>query len=139
MRIAILYLFLISSVCFGQTLKINITGIRNTSGSIRLGFYTTNEGFEKEQPLLVKVLPKESVKNGVLTYTYTGLKPGTYGLAILDDENNNDKMDYGLILPKEGFGFSNYYHTGLSKPTFDKFKFILKNEDKTVEIRVKYM
>jgi len=139
MRIAILYLFLISSVCVNQTLKINITGIRNSAGSIRLGFYNTNEAFEKEQPLFVKVLPKTNVTNGVLTFTYTGLKPGIYGLAILDDENNNDKMDYGLIFPKEGFGFSNYYHTSLSKPTFDKFKFILKNEDKTVEIRVKYM
>ena len=138
MKSAILFLF-ISVIGYSQILTINITGIRNSSGSIRLGFYNTSEGFDKEKPLFVKVIPKEGVVNGTLSIKYPGLKPGTYGLAILDDENNNDKMDYGLFLPKEGFGFSNYYHTGLSKPTFDKFKFILKNEDKTVEIKVKYM
>ncbi|HKC68064.1 MAG TPA: DUF2141 domain-containing protein [Bacteroidia bacterium] len=139
MKFVVLFLMHLCVIGFGQTLKINITGIRNTEGSICLAFYNTQESFGKEQPLFVKTISKKGLTNGVLSYTYTGLKAGTYGIAMMDDENNNAKMDYGLILPKEGFGFSNYYHTGMSRPTFDKFSFTVSNADKTIEIKVKYM
>ena len=48
-------------------------------------------------------------------------------------------MNYGLFLPKEGFAFSNYYHTGMSKPTFDDFQFTLGNEDKKVVMKIRYL
>lgn len=124
---------------YSQTLKVNVTGVRSPSGSIVLAFYNTAEGFDKEKPLFLKKTSKSGLTNGTLTITYTDLKSGIYGIAILDDENSNDKMDYGWFLPKEGFGFSNYYHTGLTRPTFDKFDFVLNNETKTIEIKVRYL
>ncbi|MEO8762138.1 MAG: DUF2141 domain-containing protein [Bacteroidia bacterium] len=139
MKSIIAFLVLIAVSGYSQTLKINMSNIRNAAGLMCLGFYTSDENFDKDKPLFVKLIPKNTMVNGTLTITYKDIKPGTYGIALLDDENNNDKMDYGLILPKEGFGFSNYYHTGLSKPNFTKFKFTLTNETKTVNIKVKYM
>jgi uncharacterized protein (DUF2141 family) len=130
---------LLTGFAVAQTLKINITGLRNNSGVVRMGFYINNESFDKEEPLFVKTEPKASTANGVLSITYTGLKPGTYGVALLDDENNNDKVDYGWFLPKEGFGFTNYYHTGITKPNFSKFMFTLGNGLKVVEIKVRYL
>lgn len=122
-----------------QTLKVSITGLRNNSGNIVLAFYNTEKAFEDETPLFTKVESKATVVNHILTLTYNGLKPGVYGIVILDDENNNSKMDFGWILPEEGFGFSNYYHTGMLKPKLSKFSFTLTNEIKAVEIKVKYM
>ena len=140
MKSACLFLLLLLySNCFSQTLKINITGLRNNSGTVRMGFYTTDEAFDKETPLFIKVEPKAATKNGILSLTYTGMKPGVYGIALLDDENNNDKVDYGWILPKEGFGFSNYYHTGMTKPHLEKFSFTITEGQKIVEIKVKYL
>jgi len=139
LRVYILFLLGIPFIGNSQTLKINVTGIRNPSGSIVLAFYNTNESFEKEKALFIKKISKSGLVNGTLSITYNDLKSGTYGIAILDDENNNDKMDYGWFLPKEGFGFSNYYHTGLTRPTFDKFDFVLSGDTKTVEIKVRYL
>jgi uncharacterized protein (DUF2141 family) len=139
LRIYIFFLCYIPFAGYSQTLKVNVTGIRNPSGSIVLAFYNTVEGFEKEKPLFIKKTTKNGLANGLLSITYTDLKSGTYGIAILDDENNNDKMDYGWFLPKEGFGFSNYYHTGLTRPSFTKFSFVLSNDTKTVEIKVRYL
>lgn len=140
MKIVVLFLSIfISTLCFGQTLKISITGLRSNSGTVWLGFYTSNEAFNKEQPLFFKVEPKTKTINGVLSITYTGIKPGTYGIAFMDDENNNGKMDYGWLLPKEGFGFSNYYHTGMTKPHLNKFSFEVKEESTLVEIKVRYL
>jgi uncharacterized protein (DUF2141 family) len=118
--------------------NIRISGIRNTSGNIRLAFYSSQENFENEKPLFVKTISKKEISKGTLSATYT-LQPGTYGIAMLDDENGNKEMDYGLVMPKEGFGFSDYYHTGMSRPTFSDFKFTLKNEAKAIQIKVRYL
>jgi uncharacterized protein (DUF2141 family) len=50
-------------------------------------------------------------------------------------------MEYNFIgIPKEGFGFSDYYHSGLTKPKFDAFKFTLEKEKKKkITIKVRYM
>ena len=121
-----------------QTLKVSITGLRNNKGFVIMGFYNNDKAFEDETPLFTKLESKASTVNHVLTLNYTGIKPGTYGIVLLDDENNNNKMDFGWILPEEGYGFSNYWHTSLTKPKVAKFSFTITNENKSVEIKVKY-
>ena len=57
---------------------------------------------------------------------------GNYAVNILHDENNNGKIDKGLILPKEGIGFSNYSSIGLTnRPNFKKANFELA-QSKTI-------
>jgi uncharacterized protein (DUF2141 family) len=135
------FLLLLSIQCSlsAQTLKISITGLRSNSGSVVLGFYINDQSFEDEKPLFSKTESKATTVNHVLTITYTGIKPGTYGVVLLDDENNNGKMDFGWLLPQEGFGFSNNYHTGLTKPKLKKFSFVVTEEPKAIEIKVRYM
>ncbi len=67
------------------------------------------------------------------------LKPGEYGIILLDDENDTEVMEYNVLgLPKEGFGFAGYYHRGIRRPEFDDFKFTVGSERIIREIRVKY-
>jgi uncharacterized protein (DUF2141 family) len=136
---ALFLLVLLQITSSAQTLKISVTGLRSNSGSVILGFYINDKSFEDEKPLFSKVESKATTVNHVLTLTYTGIKPGTYGVVLLDDENNNSKMDFGWILPEEGYGFSNYTHSGLTKPKLSKFSFTITNENKAVEIKVKYL
>ncbi|MBI3521023.1 MAG: DUF2141 domain-containing protein [Bacteroidetes bacterium] len=138
MKVILLLLIFVQSIVFSQTLKVTISGLRNNKGTVLLNFYNTDDSFQKEHSLFVKKEPKSTAVNGVLTLTYTGLKPGEYGIVLLDDENNNEDMDFGWILPKEGYGFSNYYHTGMTKPHLSKFSFVIINDPVTVNIKVKY-
>lgn len=140
-----IYIFLFGLLLFPfaslsqSTLNVSVSGIRSNSGNIRLAVYCCNDDFNKNKPLMIKTVPKSQMSKGVLKTSWS-LKPGTYGIAILDDENGNKQMDYGLVMPKEGFGFSDYYHTGMSKPTFDKFKFTVNEaEAKSVKIKVRYL
>ena len=67
------------------------------------------------------------------------LKPGIYGITVLDDKNNDGKMEYNFIgMPKEGYGFSNFTDRILSRPEFKKFDFVLGTNDKTVYVKMKY-
>jgi uncharacterized protein (DUF2141 family) len=44
----------------------------------------------------------------------------------LDDENLKDKMDYKLLLPTEGFGFSNF-NPIILKSNFRDFNFTVNS------------
>jgi hypothetical protein len=95
---------------------------------------------KKEQPCKqLKFVKTNSVK-GVLTVKF-GLEPGIVGFALLDDENSNGKMDYNFIrYPLEGFGFSNYYHKGFTKPNLDEFSFKLTEHTiQKVLIEIRYL
>lgn len=120
------------------TISIEITNIRNAKGTMQIQLYKDQKSFAVETPEKMYRISKSDVSGHTLRYEFSGLTAGTYGLALLDDENSNKKMDYGWVMPEEGFGFSDYYHTGWSKPTFYNFKFYL-DKDKSVKMKVRYL
>ncbi len=123
-----------------QDVEVTITGIRNTRGQIGIGVFRDNESFKKEKAYLELAFAKKDISNGEMKVRFT-LPPGTYGIALLDDENSDDLMEYNFLgMPKEGFGFSDYYEKGLKKPRFDSFSFTLdKGQKKSIKIRVRYI
>lgn len=121
-----------------HNITVTISNVRNSNGRIQLQVYRTSESFAAENPYKELYVSKSSLKNKTMTYTIYGLESGTYGLALLDDENANKKMDYGWVMPEEGFGFSDYYHASWSKPKFDQFKFSLSS-DKKVGMKIRYL
>lgn len=123
-----------------QTFDIHVkfSNIKTSTGRIQLQIYRSQEAFAGEKPWKVIQVPKDNWKDKTMSYKVTGIPAGTYGIAVLDDENSNKEMDYSFLVPKEGFGFSNYYHTAWSKPKFDSFKFTL-NEDISVDVKVRYV
>lgn len=141
-----IYFFLVLVLLFGsaitkaQNIEVVFSGIRSNEGCIRLEVFIDEQGFEKEKGVAIKHYKKSNLINGTFTVKLD-LPPGTYGLALLDDENNDDKMNYSFIgLPKEGFGFSNYYLTGLFKPKFEVFKFtVIKGQNQKIHMKIRYM
>jgi len=100
--------------------------------------FKDQEGFKNKKPIKRLVLNKSEFEGNDIILS---LDTGIYGISVLDDENDNNKMDYNFLgIPKEGFGFSNYYHEGLSKPHFDKFKFEINTIPvELIEIRLRYI
>ena len=137
----ILLLLLLSAMTLNaQKVEVIITGIRTEKGQILIGVFKDDKSFKKEIPFLGKKFAKVGISNGEMKVQFS-LEPGIYGLSLLDDENSNGKMEYKLLrIPKEGFGFSDYYHKGITKPKFDSFKFsINKDQTKKITIRIRYM
>lgn len=115
-----------------------IEGVRSENGKIVLAVFKDQEGFKTRNPIKRIELKKAELDGNEIQLS---LDEGIYGISVLDDENNNNRMDYNFIgMPKEGFGFSNYYHKGLSKPHFDKFKFEINNRKvELIEVRLRYI
>jgi uncharacterized protein (DUF2141 family) len=136
--ICLLNLFLFGQV-FSQVVEVRITGLKNKIGVIQLAVFTSQKNFENELATIEKTFPKEDAVNGELVVVIE-LKPGTYGLALLDDEDCNGKMKYNILgLPLEGFGFSNFKSTGFSKPSFSDFSFLAGNEKMVVHVNMRYV
>ncbi len=113
------------------TFPIIIKNIRNAKGRLSIGVFKDAESFEKEKPYKIIIVPKKELVGGTVKAKIE-LEPGVYALSILDDENSDYKMEYNMVgMPKEGFGFSNYYHGGLSKPNFKQFLVFINSSQKS--------
>ena len=137
--IAVLFLA-VSLPAFSQNIHVMVTGVENSKGKLMLGVFTSNENFKEEKPVKKMSFSKTKFSNGKLSFSLS-LEPGTYGLSVYDDENSNQKMDYNWVhIPVEGFGFSDFYLSGMSRPTFDDFKFTVKEgESKRITIKMRYL
>ncbi|MEJ0055231.1 MAG: DUF2141 domain-containing protein [Bacteroidota bacterium] len=98
------------------SITITVKGIRNNKGTIRFKFYDDVTGFPHAKGFLRIVVPKSEVIDGTMTKTYYGFKGQSMGIALLDDENDDLKLEMGWFFPKEGHAFSDYYHSALRKP-----------------------
>jgi uncharacterized protein (DUF2141 family) len=133
-----LLLIFFGSYIKAQELPVKITGIRSAKGTIVINVFKDQASYDKEEPFKKISFDKKALANGIMTVELT-LEAGTYGITLLDDENANGKIDKNFIgIPKEGFGFSNFFMTKMKKPAFDEFKVDLKTQPR-VEIKVKYM
>ena len=137
----IICFILYSSVSISQSnnnVILEFSNIRNTTGYIRVGVYKDQLSFKNETPYFIKSFSKENITDGKISFRIT-LETGIYGIAFLDDENENEIMDYSFFIPLEGYGFSNYIHSGFQSPDFDDFKFrVSLDNDSNIDLFVKY-
>jgi uncharacterized protein (DUF2141 family) len=137
--ILIFFLSGIGCMLYAQILDVRITNIQNTKGLLCIAIFVDEFGFRDEKDLFAVRCSKKEIKNGELRVQIPITK-GKYGISVLDDENEDGKMDYNFLgFPREGYGFSNYFHKGIHKPTFNDFDFFIeKNETKIITVRMKY-
>lgn len=114
------------------SITITVTHIRNHKGVIRFKFFDDNTPFPSETGFLKIVVPKSQVTGDSLQVTYYGFASKNMGIALLDDENNNWKLDFGWFLPREGHAFSDYYHTSMRRPVYSDFRFLLTGNKKVI-------
>lgn len=140
-KIALLFLFVIGiGPLKAQNIEILFKEIRSTKGQIVVKIYIDDKSFQDDKPIKILKYNKAAMLNKEMSVKFE-LAAGTYGLALMDDENSNNDMDYGFLgMPDEGFGFSNYYLTGLFKPKFNDFKFTVnKDQKQKVLMKIKYL
>ena len=83
--------------------------------------------------------PSGTVVVQVSGLRFTGVPPGRYAIALLDDANRNGKADMALFLPREGFGFSRDAAVRCGPPMFSAAVFEVGADEVTIPIRMRYM
>jgi uncharacterized protein (DUF2141 family) len=70
---------------------------------------------------------------------FDGLPTGTYAIALIHDENRNNRLDTALGIPKEGFGFSRNPPLRFGAPKFVAAQFQVVSGTANETVRVRYM
>lgn len=121
------------------SLAVEVNELRNSNGSVIFALYNREDAFPDEHfKKYLKVLTGKII-NGSSSVTFQNLPEGKYAINILHDENTDGKINRGLILPKEGIGFSNYESLGFSnRPSFNMASFNLTGDLK-ISVKVIYL
>ncbi len=118
------------------TLTVTVENIASDGGHIAFGIFNDSKVFLQEG----KELQGERVlaEKGSLKILVS-LPPGRYAIACYHDENDNLKIDTGLLsVPVEGFCFSNNPNLSWRPPSFDEAAFEVKENTHT-EIKLRYL
>ncbi len=70
---------------------------------------------------------------------FAGLPSGDYAIALIHDENGNNKLDTLLGIPREGFGFSRNPAIGFGPPKFAAAQFEVTSGAVGETVKVKYL
>lgn len=115
------------------TLTVKVMGIRNTQGNIRIAVRTDENTMVAGK--IVDIDPKTLTAQAV----FENLPEGSYGVAVIHDENKNEKLDFNEVgMPLEGYGHSNNPAKRPGPPDFNETKFAFAPPTATVEIALIY-
>ncbi len=117
------------------TLIIHVENVR-AGGLVRVGLYD-ERGYRTEgaEPVASADVP---AVEGETVITLHNLTPGTYAIESYQDLNSNDTMALTWLgLPLEPYGFSRDARPVLSKPGFDKVKFVVHAGEQSQVLRLR--
>ena len=117
---------------------ITVTDLRSTKGVVRACMTTKEDIFPKciKDPTSHRTVVPAGDK---VTIRFSGVKPGSYAIALLHDENDNGKADRALgMMPKEGYGFSRDAPVRMAPPKFKDAVFDHGEEAQSLTIKMRY-
>jgi len=101
-------MFCIAINIFAYDLSVSIDNLDTQKGVVLFSLYNKDGSIPDKELNKYFFQQKAFIKNNSSKTVFKNLKKGRYAITILHDENSNNKIDKGFILPIEGFGVSNY-------------------------------
>jgi uncharacterized protein (DUF2141 family) len=121
----------------GVALTVRVNGLSNERGRVAVALFASAEAFPDQKRALAGRVAK--IEKGRAAVRFAGLRPGTYAVAVLHDENANAKMDFNFLgMPLEGYGFSNDASAPFGPPSFQAAAFALRPRDSFIPVRMRY-
>ncbi len=127
------------SPAINQNLKVTIIKLHSNSGVVLVSLFKDGLGYP-DNPEKAFGKEKAYIVDKTATIIFKSVPPGSYAVAILHDENNNQRMDKNVLgIPKEGYGFSNNASAAFGPPSYRKASFIHTDKSQTsIQLKAKY-
>ncbi|QDW22966.1 DUF2141 domain-containing protein [Flavobacterium sp. KBS0721] len=126
--ITIITLF-ICSLMSAQNVKLTIavSGLKNNSGTLKVGLYNSDGTFLKTTYKSVA----SKIKDNKAMVTFDNLPAGEYAISTYHDENNNGKLDKNMMgIPSEDYAASNNAKGFMGPPAYKDAKFVIAKDSK---------
>ncbi len=120
-------------------IRLNISGLRNNKGHVLVSLFKDGAGYPDVASKAYR-REKLDIKNGTATCIFPVLPSATYAIAVLHDENDDQRMNKSFFgLPKEGYGFSNNAMGVFGPPSYQKASITYKADNlQLVQIKMRY-
>jgi uncharacterized protein (DUF2141 family) len=138
-----LWLVVLAQPAYAQdaagVVTVKIAGFKGTEGIALVTLYDSEQSWLKV-PKAVQVV-RAKITGATLSIEFKDVKPGTYAVSVIHDENKNNELDMRWLpwpKPKEGVGVSNDPETKAGPPKWASAKFEVTTGI-TVKATVKYV
>ena len=122
----------------GADLKVELSGLRSGKGVVQLCLTSSERRFltcKEDRSAVARTIPAGTAQRLDLGI----VRPGTYALLIVHDENGNGRLDMMMGIPREGFGFSNNPAMRPRPPKWDEIRFTMPATPLKQQVRVRYV
>jgi uncharacterized protein (DUF2141 family) len=121
------------------TLIVNIIGLRNNDGCMKIFLFNSEEGFPNYPKKALKIIDVYNLENNKCQASFEDIEFGQYAVSSLHDENKNNEMDTGFLgIPTEGYGASNDARGFFGPPKYKDAKFFFSKDTLNIEMRMIY-
>ncbi len=115
-----------------------VTGLRNAKGQVLACLTAQPKGFpdcRKDPAAKQAIVPAETT----VRINFGAVPAGRYAISLIHDENANRKLDLAVMVPKEGYGFSQDAPVMMGPPKFDKAAFAVAGTAIEQKARMRYI
>jgi uncharacterized protein (DUF2141 family) len=130
-------LMLLASAAPPAEVSLSIAGQRSQKGVLQICLTRDAKNFpncvDDGQAIKRKVAATGS------RFTFAGVPSGSYAIAVMHDENGNDRLDTVLGIPREGFGFSRNPPIRFEPPRFAASRFTVTSGETNERVVMKYL
>lgn len=120
------------------TVSVTVTGLRSAKGKVLACLTTREDAFPdcEKDPLARKLTVPAATE---VHLDFGPVPGGRYAVSLIHDENANGKLDTRLMIPREGYGFSNDAPVRMGPPRFERAAFTVEGEPVHLAIRMRYL
>ena len=115
------------------SLTVQVDEVRKLEGKVMIAVYDKEELFLEDEVVGGTV----DALGSSVTYSFKGLRKGTYAISIFHDLNGNGKLDTNFVgIPTEPYAFSNNAKGMFGPPSFEecKFEFVESSQKVTISL-----
>jgi uncharacterized protein (DUF2141 family) len=119
-------------------LTVQVWNVQNDKGQVGCSIYSKSDGFPSE-PKKADAQMFVQQASGKATCTFKGIKPGTFAVSVMHDENKDGKLETSMVgRPKEWWGVSNDVPAErFGPPKYEKATFEFDGTRKTVKVKLR--
>ena len=113
-------------------LIVRFENLKSNDGKVMVALFDGKESFAKHESTQTAAL---SIENNSAIWNMESLPEGQYISIAYHDENENQKIDLGIMgIPAEGYAFSNNTVSEMGPPNPDQMLFDVKSDETTTQV-----
>ena len=116
-------------------LTVVATGFPTDAGHVLVQLASSEADYDEDDQAFRAAAVK--IDGTKATIVFADVPYGDYAVKLFQDKDDNQKLDIGLMGPKEPYGFSNNVMGTFGPPAWDKAKFRMAQPELTIQIDTK--